>query len=498
MRRLDGMSRGWRTGVTALLAALLAAGCAGGSGPRAGSDDPAGTAVAADDAASARAARCTALLESVDARVAAAGVADGGARRVDGFPHLRVNRFLAAVRPAGPGPAWDAWVERMRALDAAARRAELANLGVPDAQRERVEACAAALAAQDMDAGARRALAAAAEVPDDYATWQRVVGLYPVASIGLLTGVDLLRRDLARDFATPMESQPVRGRLVRFVPPDAAPAAPAPPARDALGVPAPDDDALDALFRAHAPVFEVDVVRPDDRIGEPGLDARGRARVDPARPVVYRYVDHALFDGEVVLQLVYVAWFRSRPLTGALDILGGALDGLVWRVTLDGDGRALAYDSIHPCGCYHLVFPGERLTPRPPPARYEEPLLSPRAAPPGPGRMRLRVAERTHFISQLARDDAAAQAAAGGVAYRFADYDALRSLPVPGGGRASLFRPDGLVTGSERRERFILWMAGIESPGAMRQAGRHAIAFVGRRHFDDPRLLARYFRRTAP
>jgi hypothetical protein len=210
--------------------------------------------------------------------------------------------------------------------------------------------------------------------------------------------------------------------------------------------------------------------------------------------VVYRYLDHALLDGEVLLQLVYVAWFRSRPLTGALDILGGHLDGLVWRVTLDDDGRVLAYDSIHPCGCYHLVFPGERLRRRVPPRRYEEPLLSPRRAPPGDGRTVLSVAERTHFIRQLGSESTPR----GGVVYRFASYDSLRSLPLPAGGRRSLFASDGLVPGTERRERWILWVAGIRSPGAMRQAGRHAIAFVGRRHFDDPHLLARYYEREPP
>jgi hypothetical protein len=34
---------------------------------------------------------------------------------------------------------------------------------------------------------------------------------------------------------------------------------------------------------------------------------------------------------------------------------------------------------------------------------------------------------------------------------------------------------------------------GIRSPGAMRQWGRHAVAFVGRRHFDDPRLIEALF-----
>jgi hypothetical protein len=42
-------------------------------------------------------------------------------------------------------------------------------------------------------------------------------------------------------------------------------------------------------------------------------------------------------------------------------------------------------------------------------------------------------------------------------------------------------------------ERFILWPTGVVSPGAMRQWGRHAVAFVGERHFDDPDFMDRIF-----
>jgi hypothetical protein len=38
---------------------------------------------------------------------------------------------------------------------------------------------------------------------------------------------------------------------------------------------------------------------------------------------------------------------------------------------------------------------------------------------------------------------------------------------------------------------------GVPDPGAMRQWGRHATAFVGRRHFDDVNLVERYFELTA-
>ena len=56
-----------------------------------------------------------------------------------------------------------------------------------------------------------------------------------------------------------------------------------------------------------------------------------------------------------------------------------------------------------------------------------------------------------------------------------------------------MFGDDGLVAGTQRGERWILWPMGVPEPGAMRQWGYHATAFVGRRHFDDADLLERYF-----
>jgi hypothetical protein len=85
---------------------------------------------------------------------------------------------------------------------------------------------------------------------------------------------------------------------------------------------------------------------------------------------------------------------------------------------------------------------------------------------------------------------------APGVPYRLEDENTLRRLPLPaaaGGGSRSIFGPDGLVPGSERAERLLFWPMGVPSAGQMRQWGHHATAFVGRRHFDDPRLIDRYF-----
>ena len=77
--------------------------------------------------------------------------------------------------------------------------------------------------------------------------------------------------------------------------------------------------------------------------------------------------------------------------------------------------------------------------------------------------------------------------------YRLGAEDALRSIVREDGTTRSLYGPDGMVPGTERAERALFWPLGIRDAGAMRQWGRHATAFVGRRHFDEAFLLDRYF-----
>ncbi|MBS1214345.1 MAG: hypothetical protein H6R26_2962, partial [Proteobacteria bacterium] len=166
--------------------------------------------------------------------------------------------------------------------------------------------------------------------------------------------------------------------------------------------------------------------------------------------------------------------------------------GLIWRVTLGENGRPIAYDSIHPCGCYYQIFPGEgfRVAQREDGA---EPILSPSAiARLGDGeRLVIRLASRTHYIQGVTPEKREGPTPA---IYGWREYDELRSLPLPNGGHRSLFGPDGLLPASERPERLLLWPLGVPSAGAMRQWGTHAIAFIGRRHFDDPRLLENFLR----
>jgi hypothetical protein len=103
----------------------------------------------------------------------------------------------------------------------------------------------------------------------------------------------------------------------------------------------------------------------------------------------------------------------------------------------------------------------------------------------------LRIAARTHYIQNVRYG--AGPDISTGTAYTFASDDELRRLRNGNNGRYSLFRPDGIVAGTQRAERFLFWPMGVPDPGAMRQWGRHATAFVGRRHFDDAFLIERYF-----
>jgi hypothetical protein len=128
---------------------------------------------------------------------------------------------------------------------------------------------------------------------------------------------------------------------------------------------------------------------------------------------------------------------------------------------------------------------------RPAPESLEEWAFVPQALPRvGPDeRPVVSIAPGTHYIEQVSL----VQGRDSLVRYVFYPYADLRSMQRMDGGRRSAFGPDGLIAGTERAERFLFWPLGIASAGAMRQWGRHATAFVGRRHFDDADLIERRF-----
>jgi hypothetical protein len=450
---------------------------------------------------------CAEFFSSLDKRTAEAQVLDPGAFRVEGYPYLRVDRFLASFREeVRDDAAFAAWAARMQTLDQEARKAEIANLprvaGIaraasdePAALTARVAACGDLLKAADFRENEQKeALRQRAAAPDEYLTLWRVLGLYPVTRLFVAHGVAEWHAETRRTFST----EPPAGWLsTRYVMDSAeglpeAGAITAEAERDALGVPRYAPAAREALFRIFAPVWEIQTGGGYDRVGTPYWDSAGNLAVDTRRPLTYTLLSFARFDRRILTQLNYIIWFPARPKVNALDIYGGELDGIIYRVTLDAQGLPLLYETIHNCGCYYKAFPTPRLKTREA-IDYDEPPLILRAPELAPSRQRMTVAleSRTHYVRHLYPTSRAEQPER--VAYSLADYDALRSLPDPRGGRRSMFSEDSLAPGSERLERFILWPTGVVSPGAMRQWGRHAVAFVGRRHFDDPFAMEKMF-----
>lgn len=484
----------------AVLFLAMAAGCAT-------LQDPIRANLSAPDA---EIAHCAAWYRTLEENIDRAGVRDAGEYRIPGFPYLRVDRFTASFRTgASAGESgFRAWTDRLRRLESEARAAELRNLpaavladlGVDRGQAgEKTQACAATLAGHDFASPERRRLLLdRAQVPDDYLTWQRVLGLYPVSRVPFSFGVEGWHKEAVETFRRSKEGALGRGAVTRYVP---AAAATWEPARrivaqartDPLGIPEFSDSQREALFAAFAPVIEVETTGDFDRIGALAWTGEGPAPgVDTSRPLVYRKLAYTRYGGRTLVQLVYVAWFSERPHDTAFDMLAGRIDGIVWRVTLDPGGEPLVYDSIHPCGCFHMFFPVAGVEVIPAPGKMIEWAFAPAQAPqvPAEGRLAIRLATRTHYMVAIAPDSGDA-----GQPYAFADYDDLRSMSTAGGQARSAFRPgDGLMPGTERGERAFFWPMGVPSAGAMRQWGHHATAFLGRRHFDDADLIERRFR----
>ena len=462
-------------------------------------------------AAGGETAACAGFLQAFDRQVAGAGVADAQTARIAGFPYLRSSRFLASFRDELE-PEWRlVWLQALRTLGRQAQQVELANLpataatwqalGVEGraAARERLEACSNRLMALDsLHPATWKRLRERSAVPDAYADYQRLLGLYPLTALAARWGMASLYVRIRATFEQAPDSLPVAGELVDYTPeprkvtgPSAVTEWYAGVPRNALGMPQLSAKQLDGLFHRYAPIWRIDSGGHADRIGAPYLDGETLVAIDTERPVVYLHTSHTRWQGKTLLQLNYVIWFPARPKTGMLDLLGGHLDGITWRVTLDATGSPLLYDAMHNCGCYHMAFPAGRLEPRERTGIWQEPLLVPAQGPvPGKAeRLRIRIEQGSHYLQavEVVKDYTAAWR------YRFQDYSVLRSLATGDGQRQSMFDQQGLVPGTERLERWLLWPMGVPEPGAMRQWGTHATAFVGKRHFDDPDLAERYF-----
>lgn len=447
--------------------------------------------------------KCLALFAKVDQEIDAAGVRDAGYARVPGFPYLRSDRFSASFAEQVRGiedldTFWE-WVGYLRANEDEAREVELRNLYPTQQQATSLlldlRGCGAWLRSWELDDPAfRQNLFDSVRPPDEYSGLSRTLGLYPLAKPFLKRGVADYQAKVLGDYAKPLEAPAAPIELVRWTVKRSDEFADTTldlktKPRDQLGRIGMLGSEVVQLAQFYAPALWIETAGSFDLPGAPVLGV-DKPTVDTARPVVYFQPGLTRFGGRNLLQLSYFVWFSERTPQKPGDQEAGVLDGLIWRVTLDDDGRVLLHDTIHACGCYHFGFPAQPMTRKPDDAG-EDQMLLPQAGL-APERVAVRLQSGTHAVRRVVRVDQAS--APREASYELRPYEDLLTLPAPGGsGTRSLFGPDGLIAGTERSERLWLWPSGVRSPGTMRQWGRHATSFVDNTHFDDPFLLERLF-----
>jgi len=455
---------------------------------------------------------CRNLFAQLDQAVFDVGVQDVQSNRIPGFPYLRSDRFLSSFATEAMTPAATRqWMMALRNLDREDRAIELGNLDADSVAKLRaqrsietnlmaeVERCGVTLMARDLaSTEAIERLRSAAQSPDSYSLIMRTLGLYPITSLFIKRGVIQLQREIDAQFADTARWQ--NASLRSLVPQENSQLNPVQVRElinssidNPLRIPQLSNSSLQTLFDHFAPIWTIETRSAADRPGVPVWLPVGTSAIDSTGPRVFTHLSFTRRQGQVLPQFNYSIWFPERPRTGPFDILGGHLDGITLRVTVGLDGRPLMYDAMHNCGCYHMYFPPQDgLHAKPQLLKGEEPLLIPSTVPAAAldARLELYIAANTHYIEGVRMQ---ATSRSGDDAYSLRSAQFLRALPVPGGGTRSLYGSDGIVAGTQRRERWLLWPMGIIEPGAMRQWGHHAVAFFGRRHFNDAYLLDRYF-----
>lgn len=203
-------------------------------------------------------------------------------------------------------------------------------------------------------------------------------------------------------------------------------------------------------------------------------------------PVSYAFVSQAHWRQQRLTQLNYVLWFSERPKLKRLDLVAGQHDAVVFRVNLTQDGKVVAYDSIHLCGCWYRLFLPPDAPFKPNNRFWQEPVLMQRVTPAKP--MAVYLTADTHHIQYVTPAAHLDQTRHPTIPYRLAPFSELLALPHDKGVKA-VFDRQGYVAGSQRPERWLFWPMGVKNPGALRRVGDHAISFIGRRYFDDPHLL---------
>lgn len=447
--------------------------------------------------------QCGVFLSELDSAIADETHFDPALKRVSDFPFLRVNRFLASYDfNSLSSEKKSAWFEQAKALGLDAYHYEIQRL--PTATQQRL---IAHFPANDIQQFLQDCYAlqlepeiiapASYEMPDNYSTAQRFFGLYSLVSHLAKPSIEEYRNDMI-DRYTQKRGAAYDSQIEYRATQQAQLSTLPPILQTALGIPQLSAAQQTVLLQRNAPVISLQAATDNDAIGSPEWNKRhgstATLRINTQEPNVYTYTSYTRHKQQVLLQLNYAFWFPARTALKDPDIYAGELDGIIWRVTLDKTFRPILFDSIHLCGCYHKLYlpPGSSIALDQ--VADEQPLAFEIEHNHKPPHLTISAAE--HYIIDVSIDEPDLQPKTEETTtyerlYKLKPFSDLLLLAHKDFNKPpkSMFGASGIIAQSNRTERFMLWPLGVPAAGSMRLPGMHAIAFIGKRHFDDADLL---------
>ena len=171
--------------------------------------------------------KCQEFFDQLDQKVDELGVRDASSFTLPGFPYLRTSRFLSALKEkVRDEKEKEQWIQWMQSLDLKARKKEIAHLtsretGSLDrtSYEARLEFCSNWLLHSDKGRTEfDSVLSSRLEVPDEYSTFMRVIGLYPVFLIPVAGVTENVRNKIRSTFERDLKDLPIEGRLQTYAP----------------------------------------------------------------------------------------------------------------------------------------------------------------------------------------------------------------------------------------------------------------------------------------
>ena len=237
---------------------------------------------------------CQQFYQRFNAIVDSNKVRDAQTSRIDDFPHLQINRFLIAIKPQLTYQTkLNTWLGLLAQLGLETNSVELANL--PRAARNQLaefspqplrnmdndavlHQCSQTLLKSDLASAAKqKQIVENAGIADNYQTWKRIVGLYPLLALPIAWGIHNWHQDSSAVLKTPTDKLPIKGKLLRYKAVDKpaygsfeeVKSAIQASSQNPLQIPLPESDIKERLFATFSPLWEVDTVQNDDKIGAP-------------------------------------------------------------------------------------------------------------------------------------------------------------------------------------------------------------------------------------